>query len=115
MSLRDKFAASADAQRRYVPADHDGAAVEVRVECLAFRPKPSGKMLGFCDLAFTCGPVEMIFHNCIAFSSDTDDWVNLPSRRDDYQPYVKFANAELKDAFQREALAAIERYQPEGA
>jgi hypothetical protein len=62
-------------------------------------------------------PSGMIIKSCTLFQRSGERWVGLPSRpyakRDGatgYDAFLEFTSKELKAAFQRQALAALDRF-----
>jgi hypothetical protein len=64
----------------------------------------------------------LIIKNCTVFESGGQRWISLPSRqyqkpdgRKGYSAYVDFKSKALKDKFQQQALAAVDRFLREGS
>ena len=93
------------------------------IRCTRFTPLAKGALRGFCDLALDSG---MVIHDCTVMESGGRRWVNLPGKpqldrnrnlvHDEggklaYVPVISIADRARKDAFNTQALAAVEEFQ----
>jgi hypothetical protein len=92
------------------------------IRCTKFTPMEKGALRGFCDLALDSG---MIIHDALLMESNGKRWVNLPGkpqltkdqqvkRGDDgkiaYTPVLSIPDRARRDAFNLQALAAIDAF-----
>jgi hypothetical protein len=79
-----------------------------------YRPMAKGTLTAFLTLEVPKWGVEI--RDCAYHVKGDQRWVSLPSKQFElngekkYAPYIKFATEELRDAFTRKALEAIDAH-----
>ena len=93
------------------------------MECINFKSKVSGSLIGFADILVPKWGVEL--SGCPVFQKGDNTWVSMPSRKWDdngeekWVPIARFQEKEHAMAFSRKALEALnawkEKNQPSNA
>lgn len=84
------------------------------MEVLKYRSVDKGNLLGFLNLKVTKWGVAL--NDLSVFQKNGHRWVNLPSRQYEqdgekkFFPYISFETKEMKDAFSKKVLEALDEF-----
>jgi hypothetical protein len=84
------------------------------MECMNFKQKVSGPLIGFADIRVTKWGVDLI--GCPVFQKGDNQWVSMPSRKWDdngeekWVPIAKFLEKDHSTAFSKKALESVNRW-----
>ena len=85
------------------------------IECTGFRKFERGTLLGFADYLLSSAGIEI--KECSVHEKNGHRWVNPPSKQYEkpdgtkgYSPLIRFSDDKRYQAFQKEALLAVEKH-----
>jgi hypothetical protein len=90
----------------------------MKIQAIGFRPLERNTLRGFASLAL--GSSGLLIHECPVHCTNGRWWVGFPARSyggadgaQHWKPLIEFGNADSRDRFREQAIAALREKYPE--